>query len=550
VTATPRKTRAFPGGLHLDGHKSVSTQQPVTRMPLVDEYVLPLSQHIGEASKPVVKVGDQVLKGQRIATARGYISVPLHAPTSGTITAIEKHNIPHPSGLQAECIVLKADGKDTWCKRKPIDDYMVMDRSELRNRIRDAGIVGLGGAGFPSFIKLNAKPDVTVETLILNGAECEPWITCDDMLMREQATAIVTGAGIMAHVLHCAETLIGIEDNKPEAIEALRTAAADTDIQIVTIPTRYPAGGEKQLIYTLTGREVPSNGLPLDIGVICHNVATAAAVYHAIYEGRPLISRIVTVTGPGVESACNFDVLVGTPMQDVLVHAGVSSEQLAEVLMGGPMMGFALHSLDAPVIKTTNCLLASRAEDIPDMEAARPCIRCGQCADACPAVLLPQQLYWYARARNFDKTREYHLFDCIECGCCAYVCPSNIPLVQYYRFAKTEIAQQERDKQQSDKARARHEFREDRLEREKRERAEKRKQRASALKPSSPKQTGEDAKKAAIMAALERAKKKKAANGVQPKNIDHLTPEQQAKIAEVNERRKHLHDADQEDNAS
>ncbi|MGD8999144.1 MAG: electron transport complex subunit RsxC, partial [Granulosicoccaceae bacterium] len=436
-----------------------------------------------------------------------------------------------------------------WCECKPIADYMHLDRSELRNRIRNAGIVGLGGAGFPSFIKLNAKPEASVEALILNGAECEPWITCDDMLMREQAAKIVEGARIMTHVLNSNETVIAVEDNKAEAIDALRAATADTDIELVIIPTRYPAGGEKQLIYTVTGREVPSHGLPLDIGVICHNVATAAAIYRAVHEGRPLISRIVTVTGPAVDNACNLEVLIGTPIHDVLEYVGVKPDSLASVLMGGSMMGFALHDLGAPLIKTTNCLLALRAEHIPADEAARPCIRCGQCADACPAGLLPQELYWYAKARDFDKTREYHLFDCIECGCCAYVCPSNIPLVQYYRFAKTEIAQQERDKQKSDKARERHEFREARLEREKRERAERHKQRASALKPSGPKQTGEDAKKAAIMAALERAKKKKEAAGTKPKNIDHLTPEQQAKIAEV-EARRARHDADKEDSTS
>lgn len=532
-----RKTWSFPGGLRLDYHKAESTGRPITGMPLVDEYVLPLSQHIGEASRPCVQVGERVLKGQRIADAQGYISVPLHAPTSGTIIAIEPRSVPHPSGLKATCIVLRADGEDRWCECTPIRNHEQLDRSELRNRIRDAGIVGLGGAGFPSFIKLNAKPDTHVETLVLNAAECEPWITCDDMLMREQAASIIGGAQIMAHVLESAATVIGIEDNKPEARAALQAAANGTAIQVVVIPTRYPAGGEKQLIYTLTGREVPSHGLPLDIGVVCHNVATAAAVYRAVHAGQPLISRIVTVTGPAIAQAGNLEVLLGTPMQAVLEQVGADCTQLASVLMGGPMMGFALHDLAVPVIKTSNCLLASRAEQVEPTEPALPCIRCGQCAVACPVELLPQQLYWYARARDFDKCRDYHLFDCIECGCCAHVCPSKIPLVQYYRFAKTEIAQKERDRQKSDRARGRHEFREERLEREKRERAERHKQRSADLKPSSPKQSGEDAKKAAILAALERAKQKKSAAGVAPKNIDNLTDEQRAKIAEVDARR-------------
>ena len=541
------KTWSFPGGLVLDGHKAESTSQSIAHMPLVSEYVLPLSQHIGEAAVPCVSVGDKVLKGQHIADAEGYVSVPLHAPTSGTITAIEDRDVPHPSGLKTACIVLKADGEDNWCEHKPVDNYLDMDRSALRNLIREAGIVGLGGAGFPSFIKLNAGPKAKVKKLILNGIECEPFITCDDMLMRERAEQIVAGMRIMAHVLDADEMIIGIEDNKPEAIEAMKLATTGTKIQIVVTPTRYPAGSEKQLIYTLTGKMVPSHGLPIDIGVVCHNVGTAVAVNNAITHGRPLLSRIMTVTGPAVNNARNYEVLIGTPMCDVLAHCGVKQDDLGKLIMGGPMMGFALHSCDSPVIKTCNCLLLERQHDVEHVSPAKPCIRCGACADVCPIKLMPQQLYWHARARDFEKTEDYNLFDCIECGCCAHVCPSDIPLVQYYRFAKTEIWQQQRDREKSDQARERHEFREVRLEREKREKAEKHKKRAQALKPKTDKQSTEDAKKAVIEAALARAKKKK--EQVQPKNVDHLTTEQQAKIDEADARRESHQRAEQKDKA-
>jgi electron transport complex protein RnfC len=531
-----QQTWSFPGGLRLDGHKHVSTSKAIAHMPLVAEYVLPLSQHIGQAAVPCVAVGDKVRKGQRIADAAGYVSVPLHAPTSGSITAIEPRPVPHPSGLKAMCIVLKADGEDHWCEHKPVENVDELDPSALRNMIREAGIVGLGGAGFPSFIKLNAGPDAVIETLILNGIECEPWISCDDMLMRERAEKVIAGLQIMAHVLQAQHCLVGIEDNKPEAIDAMRLAVAGTNIKIVVVPTRYPAGSEKQLVYTLTGQKVPSHGLPVDIGVVCHNVGTAVAVNDAIAHGRPLLSRIVTVTGPAVPQPRNYEVLLGTPMKDVLAHCAVDQASLGKLIMGGPMMGFTLHSSEAPIIKTCNCLLLERQQDVMPTPAAAPCVRCGLCADVCPVKLLPQQLYWHTRARDFEKSEDYNLFDCIECGCCAHVCPCNIPLVQYYRFAKTEIGQQQHDREKSDQARERHEFREARLVREKRERAEKHKQRAQELKPAPGKQSTEDAKKAVIMAALERAKQKKAA----AKNVDNLTPEQQAKIDEVDARRAQL----------
>ena len=535
-----RKLHSFYGGLHLEGRKEVSMRTPTVPARLPRYLVLPLQQHIGVPAEPLVEVGDTVLKGQKIARAEGYVSTPLHASSSGTVVAIEHRPVPHPSGLSAGCIVIETDGRETWRHREQrIADYTRLDASELRNRIREAGIVGLGGAGFPTFVKLNPGPGSAVQTLILNGAECEPYITCDAMLMQERPQEILEGARIMQHAVRAEECLIGIEDNKPAAIAALRgaiEAAGVERIHVVPVPTRYPAGGEKQLIQTLTGKEVPSGGLPVHVGVVCQNVATAAAVYRAIIHGEPLISRYVTVTGEGVAEPRNLEVLIGTPVADLLEQAGRKPD-IERLIMGGPMMGFALNSDQVPVGKTTNCILAAGPGELPAPEPALPCIRCGACMEVCPARLLPQQLYWHARAREFDKVQDYHLFDCIECGCCAQVCPSHLPLVQYYRYAKTEIWAQERDKRTADLARRRHEFRQERLEREQREKEARQRQKKAALEQSEGASKETDAKQAAIQAALERAKAKRAQAGVEPRNVDNLSEAQRRAVAAADERR-------------
>ncbi|MDD5392358.1 MAG: electron transport complex subunit RsxC [Thiothrix sp.] len=496
-----------PGGLHLDYHKEESTQQPVRNLPLPAELVIPLQQHMGQKASLCVRVGDYVHKGQALTKPDGQMQVPVHASTSGTVTAIEEHPVAHPSGLNDLCIILTPDGKDDWgdARMTPYLDPAQEKPETLRQRISTAGIVGLGGAVFPAAIKLAAHTPIT--TLIINGAECEPYITCDDMLMREKPDEIIAGIQIMLHMLAPQQCLVGIEDNKPQALAAMQTAAekaGDRRIQIVSVPTLYPTGSEKQLIKILTGKEVPSGGRPADIGMVCHNAATARAIYRAVVLGEPLLERYVTVTGEGVAHPCNLNVPLGTSVEYLLNQAGGCTPTADHLLMGGPMMGITLQSGQVPVVKATNCILVKTAPE--QQQPVMPCIRCGRCAESCPANLLPQQLYWHARAREFDKTEHYHLFDCIECGCCAYVCPSHIPLVDYYRFAKAEIRTQRATHAQAEHARNRHEFRLQRLERAKQEKAEKlAKHREQAAKTGA-----DDAKKAAIQAALARAKAKKA----------------------------------------
>ncbi|MBE0509865.1 MAG: electron transport complex subunit RsxC [Chromatiales bacterium] len=508
--STPAPLWRFPGGLMLPGHKDLSTSRPLGRAAIPPQLVLPLQQHIGAPANPLVQVGDRVFKGQMLASPEGFVSAPIHASTSGTIIAIEDRPVPHPSGLNAPCIVLESDGQDLWCEHQGHPDYASLDPSALRNLIRDAGIVGLGGAGFPAFIKLNPGARTSVETLILNGAECEPFISCDDMLMRERAEEVILGARIMRHALRAKHCLIGIEDNKPEAIAAIRAALQhlnQPEIQVVVVPSRYPAGGEKQLIKALTGKEVPSQGLPIDIGVVCHNVATAASIFRAVELGEPLLSRIVTITGHAAAQPQNLEVLIGTPIRDVLDQCGGDNGQPHRLLLGGPMMGFALQHRDLPITKTANCLLLATEADAPDRQAISECIRCGQCAEVCPIRLLPQQLYWHTKAKDFDKAQDYDLFDCIECGCCSHICPAQLPLVQFYRFAKTHIWAQDREKRLADQARERHEFRLFRQQREKEEKAARHKAKAKAVAKGGDDET----KKAAIQAAMERAKAKKVA---------------------------------------
>jgi electron transport complex protein RnfC len=548
----------FRGGVKPDAHKDESTRTPIAAAPLPARLVVPLRQNAGSAPLALVGPGQKVLKGERIGAPEGNFSAAVHAPTSGTVLAVEPRMLPHPSALSAPCVVIESDGEERWIERTPVD-YAAESPDALRDRLRDAGIVGLGGATFPSHIKLQPGAAGRIGTLVINGAECEPWITCDDMLMRERAAGIVRGIGILRHIVSAERVLVGIEDNKPQAIAALRAAAAQAHgIEVVPVPTRYPAGGEKQLIRVLTGIEIPYGRLGTEFGVQCFNVGTAYATHRAIELGEPLVSRIVTLAG-NVARPGNWEVPIGTPI-DALLELAAPQAGTDRYIMGGPMMGFTLPRTDLPVTKAANCILAASPALFPPQGPEMPCIRCGACTHACPAELQPHELYWFARAKNFGKAQEYHIFDCIECGCCAYVCPSNIRLVDYYRFAKTSMRALEREKAAADAARERFEFRNVRSEREAKEKAERLAAKTAAARqamagggqpagttpsvPAAPTTTAEaaaplpqldEAKRALIAAAIERARAQKEA--VQPKNIDNLAPEKRAEIREIEARR-------------
>ncbi len=535
-----RRLHRFHGGLKLPGHREITASIPIAKPPIPPQLVLPLQQHIGEPAECLVQPGDTVYRGQPIARQVGVISAGLHAPTSGTIIAIEDRPVPHPSGLQAPCILIETDGEDRGSETATPADYHDLAPAELCERIRAAGIVGLGGAGFPTQVKLgcNARP---VKLLIINAVECEPYIACDNRLMQERAAEVIEGVRILQHAVQPTECIIAIEDGMPEAESALASELArsnDTGISLTRVPEVYPSGGERQLIKVLTGEEVPSQGFPADIGMVCQNVGTAAAVYNAVIKQQPLVSRIVTVTGEGVSQPQNIEALIGTPVSHLIAAAGGYTEHVERLLIGGPMMGYAVTSDAIPVIKTMNCILAVTRDEMPPPTPAEPCIRCGKCTDVCPADLLPQQLYWYARSSNLDAAQDYNLFDCIECGCCAYVCPSHIPLVQYYRHAKAEIWTREQQTRASDIARQRHEARLARLERIKQERAARMASKKQALAGKDDAAAG---KKAAIQAALERVKRKKEQSQVTLRNTENLTAEQQQLIDAADARRREKH---------
>ncbi|MCC6073543.1 electron transport complex subunit RsxC [Pseudomonas sp. GCM10022188] len=468
----------FPGGIHPPQRKDLSNRTPIQQPPLSRRLTVPLSQHIGATAEPCVTVGERVLKGQKIAAGSGFVSVPVHAPTSGSVAFIGPQPYPHTSGMLSPAIVIDTDGLDEWCALAPCADFRSLEPLALLDRIRDAGISGLGGAGFPTAVKLTARPQQKIHTLVINGTECEPYITADDLLMREKATELMVGIDILAKLIEPAEVLIGIEDNKPEAIAALRAALGERTYQLRVFPAKYPSGGEKQLIQILTGREVPSGGLPADIGILCQNVGTAVAVHDAVVLGKPLIARITTLTGEALARPMNVEALLGTPVADLLAFAGLDAQKMDRLIMGGPMMGFTLPALEVPLVKTTNCLLAATRAELPPPPPALPCIRCGECALVCPASLLPQQLHFFALGAEHEQLKAYNLFDCIECGACAYVCPSTIPLVQYYRAAKADIRELEQKHQKAEHSRQRFELREERLRREEERKEEERKARA------------------------------------------------------------------------
>ncbi len=460
----------FRGGVHPEGHKELTEERPITQLPLPERLYVPVQQHIGAPAKPVVTAGDPVAKGALIATAQGALSASVHAPTSGRIAAIEEHPAPHPSGLPVPTIVIESDGEDRWADTLDSVDPFTLTPEAIAGRVAAAGIVGMGGATFPSAVKLNLGRTQPLATLIINGGECEPYLTCDDRLMREQAGTVVDGIRIMLHAAAIERALVGIEDNKPAALAAMRKAAqAFPGIDIVAVPSLYPMGSEKQMIYALTGREVPAGKRPGDIGVLVHNVATAHAVSRAVRTGRPLLSRVVTVSGGAVRDRHNLEVPIGTRVSELLRHCGVTGEP-ARLLMGGPMMGMVLPHAEVPVVKGSNGVIALTTAEVAP-HAAMPCIRCGRCVGACPVGLVPLDLMSRVRGGDLDGAVDSGLVDCLSCGSCAYVCPAHLPLTQYFNFAKGELVIRDQERRKAEFTRTLAAERQERLERQRREKA-------------------------------------------------------------------------------
>ncbi|MFS1949593.1 electron transport complex subunit RsxC [Vibrio lentus] len=496
----------FPGGVHPAENKKQSNTTDIVHARLPEEIVLPVKQHIGKPGNLLVAVGDAVLKGQQLTALETGFTLPVHAPTSGVITAIEPRTTAHPSGLSDVCVVIKPDGLDAWVAKHPVEDFSTKTSDELLDVIRQAGISGMGGAGFPTAKKLQSGLGRT-DILIVNAAECEPYITSDDKLLQEHADEVLKGIEVVEHILQPKLTVIGIEDNKPDAIKALEIAAKDKDIVIRVIPTKYPSGGEKQLIKILTNKEVPAGGIPADIGVLVQNVGSLYSIKRAVIDGEPVVNRVVTLTGKTFKQPRNVWALLGTPVHELLEEFGYKADKkLPRLILGGPMMGFTLPHANVPITKTSNCILAPTRREISPSTYEMECIRCSACAEACPASLLPQQLQWHAKANELDKCEELNIKDCIECGACAFVCPSEIPLVQYYRQAKAEIKTRKDEAAAAERAKIRFEEKNARMERDKAERENRFKKAADNRRKDMKSADGDDA----IAAAIARVKAQKA----------------------------------------
>lgn len=461
------------GGIHVNEHKHATAGQVIDdTFPLPKRLYIPLQQHVGKPAEPVVRVGDTVCKGQLLAHSQGLISAPVHAPSSGKIADIAEYPAPHPSALPIRTVFLDTDGKETGHSGESMTDPFTLDPEEISLRVASAGVVGMGGAAFPSAVKLNLGRQSKIHTLLINGGECEPYLTCDDRLMQENAAEIVDGIRIMLHGMETGRAMVGIEDNKPAALKAMRTAAMfHPNIEICKIPTRYPMGWDRQLIRYLTGNEVPAGGRATDVGVLMHNVATAYAIHQAIRFGRPLIDRIVTVAGGAVANPKNVRVPIGSLISEVLAFCGADEMRTRRWVMGGPMMGEALPIVDVPVVKATSGVLALTGVEIKQGEE-QPCIRCARCISVCPAGLLPVDMANRIRNNRLEAVVDIGLKDCISCGSCSYVCPSNIPLVHYFKYAAGELAARQQAQHKSEQTKKLIEERNKRMERIERQKAE------------------------------------------------------------------------------
>lgn len=511
MNSAPVQVRPFPGGIHPPANKSQSLRDPIRLAKLPDRLIVPVTQPDFRTPLFCVQPGQRVYKGQLLAKGADVSGLASHAPAAGTVSAIIEHAVPNVSGLPELCVVIDTDATVTeWPKLPPLD-FLHCDSESLIARIAAAGISGLGGAGFPAHAKLRAALQ-QVDTVIVNAAECEPYITADDALLRQHAADVMTGCLILLQLAGAARCLIGIEDNKPEAIAALRRHQQDTRVQVVVIPTRYPSGADRQLSYLLTGREIPSGTLPVNSGILCHNVATVYAIARAVLHGEVLLSRITTITGAAVQEPGNYQVLIGTPVSELLQHARVDMSCMSCLIGGGSLMGTPLPHAALPITRTSNCIIATTNEEMPPAPPAQACIRCGHCADVCPMLLLPQQLFWFSHSKQLDKAAAHNLQDCIECGACAWVCPSHIPLVQYYRAAKAEIVHNHDRQQRAEHSRHRYEAWLQRKAAEKQLEEQQRSERARLLqKQSHGTDDASTVAKDAVAAALARVQARKAA---------------------------------------
>ncbi|MDH2997414.1 electron transport complex subunit RsxC [Pasteurellaceae bacterium LFhippo2] len=498
----------FPGGIHPAEMKSQSNKKPIRSLHLPKFFYVPVVQHAGPAGELMVNVGDTVLKGQQLTKGDNYRTLPVHSPTSGKIIGIEPYVATHASGLPELSVIIETDGKDEWIERQPIDDFLQLTSDQIIQKVYQYGIAGLGGAVFPTSAKLSFA-DKRCKVLIINGAECEPYITCDDRLMQDYTYDLLEGIRILRYVLRPEEVVLAIEDNKPKAIKAIKKALKGSDdISVREIPTKYPSGANDQLIQVLTGLEIPQGKRTIEMGIVMHNVGTAYAVKRAIMDDEPLIERVVTLTGDKIRNKGNVWARLGTPIIHLLEQVDYQADERFPVFLGGPMMGFILPSLQSPVTKTVNCIIAPDHFEYAPPEPERNCIRCSSCSDACPVGLLPQQLYWFARVEDHDKSKEYHLDACIECGVCAYVCPSYIPLIQYFRQEKAKIEEVDEKARKAEEAKIRFEAREARLNKEKEARTARIQQAAEKRREEVSASGGEDP----VKAALARLKAKKAEN--------------------------------------
>ncbi|MDO4697148.1 MAG: electron transport complex subunit RsxC [Pasteurellaceae bacterium] len=496
----------FPGGIHPQEMKKQSNQKPIRRLHLPKRFFVPVIQHSGTAGELIVQVGDKVLKGQPITRGDHFRQLPVHSPTSGDVIAIQPYVSSHPSGIAELTVVIETDGKDEWCERQPIDNFLQLTSGEIVQKIYQAGIAGLGGAVFPTASKLEFA-DKRCQLLIINGAECEPYITCDDRLMQDYAAEMIEGIRILRYVLRPEEVVLAIEDNKPKAIRAVEKALkGSNDIRLKVIPTKYPSGASDQLVQILTGLEIPQGKRSIEMGIVMQNVGTAFAIKRAVMDDEPLIERVVTLTGDKIRNKGNVWARLGTPILHLLEQVDYQADERFPVFLGGPLMGFILPSLHSPITKTANCIIAPDHFEYAPPQPERSCIRCSACSDACPVSLLPQQLYWFARAEDHDKSKAYHLDACIECGVCAYVCPSYIPLIQYFRQEKAKIADADEKAQKAEEAKQRFEAREARLNKEKEARTARIQQAAEKRREEVANSDGEDP----VKAALARLKAKKA----------------------------------------